>query len=159
MSFDQFLSNFPEVEPPFVITEVSIDSFRQTNDYLSDSTINEWIIPIEGEDPDEFTEFFPCLRLPIQEKFQAIIYWKASLLRYEYILATLTLKGELINKKVISGMLIQDNLIIKSVANIDEDLIIHIMTGSFFHDDLIDTDENRPYCMEIMPSGEIVNSL
>ncbi|HMP29419.1 MAG TPA: hypothetical protein PKD85_07450, partial [Saprospiraceae bacterium] len=138
MSFDQFLSHFPIVEPPFTITDASIDTFRQTNDYLPGQMIEDWIIPIEGEEPDEFTEFFPCLRLPTQGSFEAFIYWKASLLRYEFILATLTKKGTLISKKIISGMLVQDPLIIKSVANVDADLIIHIMTGSFFHEDLID---------------------
>jgi hypothetical protein len=159
MSFDQFLAHFPFVEPPFTITDESIESFRQTNDYLPDHLTQEWIVAIEGVETDEFTEFFPCLRLPSQDNFEAILYWKASLLRYEYILATFSKKGTLISRKVISGVLIRENLLIKSVANIDTDLIIHIMTGSFFHENLIDTDENRPYSLEILPTGEIVTSI
>jgi hypothetical protein len=158
MSFEKFISYFPVVEPPFTITETSIDSFKQNNDYLPGTLTEEWLETIEGEESDEFTEFFPCLRLPDQDNYIGILYWKASLLRYEFILSTLTKKGQLIDKRVIAGMLVRDSLIIKSVANIDEDLIIHVMTGSFFHDDIIDSDDNKPFSLEILPSGEIVSS-
>jgi hypothetical protein len=158
MNFEAFLSFFPVVEPSFTITEESIDHFRQNNEYLPEKAIVNWIEPIEGSEGDEFTEFFPCLRLPASANFEAIIYWKASLLRYEYILATLDKKGKLISKRIVAGMVIDNSVIIKSVANIDTDLIIHIVTGSFVGDDDLDTDSNRPFSMEILPSGEIVSS-
>jgi len=158
MSFEKFISYFPVVEPPFTITETSIDSFKQNNDYLPGTLTEEWLETIEGEESDEFTEFFPCLRLPDRDDYIGILYWKASLLRYEFILSTMTKKGQFIDKRVIAGMLVRDPLIIKSVANIDEDLIIHVMTGSFFHDDIIDSDDNKPFSLEILPSGEIVSS-
>jgi hypothetical protein len=158
MTLDTFLAYFPIVEPSFTITEESIDHFRQNNEYLSEKAVRDWVIPIEGEEPDEFTEFFPCLRLPSSEAYDAIIYWKASVLKYEFILVTMDKKGKVISKKVIAGMVVEGDVLIKSVAHIDTDLIIHIVTGSFLGENDLDTDSNLPYSMEIMSSGEIVSS-
>lgn len=154
-----FLSYFPEILPPFTILEESIDAFRQSNEYLPQRLVDEFLVQWDGGEVDEFTEYFPCLKLASNDKYHTIIYWKASLLKYDYILVTMLLDGTLISKKVIAGMIVKDDLIVKSVARIDEEKIIHIVTGAFeteFGD--YDPNTSKPFVMEIMENGEIVSS-
>jgi len=156
MTFKEFLVFFPEVSPPFTITDESISNFKEVNDYLPEVGVQEHIHIWETEEVDEFTEYFPCLRLPSTDKYHALIYWKASILKYEYFLATLDLKGSLISKKVICGMVVENNVINTSAARIDEDRIIHIMIGSIQGNDTFDSSNTKAYNMEIMPDGNIL---
>jgi hypothetical protein len=156
MTFKEFLGYFPEVPPPFTITDESISKFKEVNDYLPEVGVHEHIHPWENEEVDEFTEYFPCLKLPSTDKYHALIYWKASILKYEYFLATLNPKGNLISKKVICGMVVESNVINTSAARIDEDRIIHIMIGSILDNETFDSSNTKAYNMEIMDDGNIL---
>lgn len=156
--YKDFLSYFPELEPPFTLTEESIQHFKQTNEDLPFDLIFHFIENWEGADEDEMTEYFPCLRMPKQENYQAIIYYKTGLLKYEYIAATIDPQGQLISRKVIAGTNFKDGLILKSAARIDEDIIIHIVTAAMDTNDnaVIDPENSQLMTMEIMPDGQIV---
>ena len=126
------------------------------NDYIPEDGVQEHIHTWETEEVDEFTEYFPCLRLPTTHKYIALIYWRASILKYEYFLATLDQKGTLISKKVICGMVVENNIISTSAARIYEDRIIHIMIGSIIDNETFDGSNTKAYNMEIMDDGNIL---
>ena len=158
IKLDNFLERFPLIEMPITIGEDSHHSFSKQNEPLQQKMIDQYLLPYEGGEQDEFTEFVPCLRIPKTHQFHAIIYWKASLMDYQYILMTLTEKGDLIDKRVIAGTFSDGNTLTNSVATIDEDWVIYIASGqskaSIQH---YDASSSRAYKLELLPEGNIVN--
>lgn len=154
ISFDEFLDFFPVVELPVVLTEESIHSINKINKPLPGIAIQKFI---KAWDPhiDDFEEFVPCLRFEVSKSIVAIVYWKATLLSYEYYLLTINNKVELLSKKIIAGLISNGTDIRRSAATIKEDLTIHIVagdeTGSYA------AHESTPHYMEIMPEGSIVS--
>lgn len=157
--FSAFRKFFPEIELPITLTDESILEFNKHNKPLAQVLIEKVIVPIEGNSIDEYTEFVPCLQLPPTDDYYAIIYWKGMLLSYEYILATFNKSGELISRKVIAGTRVDNDNVIKSVCNIDEDQIIHIIVGGQGSDTKYDGQNSQAMSMEILASGDIIFSL
>ena len=133
MTFKEFLSFFPVVDLPITLSEDMVEIFSKNNKVLPSSAIAEFISKWEPE-IDEYVEFIPCIQLPAEEEFIGLVYWKGGLMQYEYIIVTLTKKGELISRKSISSTIVEGDAIKKSVAHIDEDLIINIMAGAMASD-------------------------
>jgi len=159
---DHFLDYFPEVELPVTMAEDTITTIDSMNEVLQKAMIEHYIIPWEtGQDIDEYTEFVPCFKLPdTSENYHAVVYWKGGLLKYEYLLVTFDKKeGKLISRKSIAGTIADGDVLKKSVAQIDEDLIIHIMAGVGHADKDYNPDNSQAFNMEIMSTGEIIFSL
>lgn len=157
--FNAFSSYFPEIELPVTLTEEGAIEFSKYNKPLAQALIERVLIPIEGTDIDEYTEFTPCFQLPPTDDYLAFIYWKGRLLRYEYILATFDKSGRLISRKVICGTRVEDDKVIQSVCNIDEDLILHIIVGGQQQNAQYDAQSSQAMSMEILTSGDIIFSL
>lgn len=159
-SFSQFLDYFPSVELPVNLTDESLMVFSKENKALPIPLLQEYVLKYDSSESDEFTEFIPCFSIPNTENFQAIVYWKARLLTYEFHLISYSLKGEFITGKVIAGTLSNGKTIIKTVATIDEDWIIHIVSGE---DDVrnpnYDPENSKAYTMELLSTGDIIFSL
>ena len=158
ITFPDFISKFPPVTMPITLGEDTHHVFGVENDPLSDAHIDEFIRPLETEPiDDEFTEFIPCFGIADTEQFIALVWWKATLLNYEYILATFTLKGELISRQVIAGTKVIDGKVFRAVASINEEYEIAIAEG--FSDDgnmSFDPTTSKTRFMEILINGEIV---
>jgi len=157
-----FLEYFPEVELPVTISEESILTFDSMNEVLPKQLIEHYIIKWEGnQEIDEYTEFIPCFRLPdSSEDYHAIVYWKGGLLKYEYLLVTIDKrKDTLITRKSIAGLISDGNQIKQSVAQIDEDLIIHIMAGINNANEDFNPQNSQAFNMEIMSTGDIIFTL
>lgn len=162
ISLDEFLSFFPEVELPVVLTEESIHEINKRNKALPFAAINryikEWETSSDGEseeDADELIEYIACLQFDVAKNIKAIVYWKANLLSYEYYLLTINNKGKLLSSKVIAGLISNGTDIKRSAATIKEDLTIHIVTGN--EKDSFSPSESKSFYMEIMPEGSIVS--
>lgn len=155
---DKILHYFAETELPIMVSEDYLSEFERINDPFPqafiDEIIQEWEIEI-----DDYTEFIPCFKLPKQEKFQGVVYWKGGVLKYDFILVTLNLDGELINKKAISSTIVENNLIKKSIASIEKDLIINIIAGQSIDGSEYDANESKAFAMEILPDGQIIFNL
>jgi len=161
-TLSHLLEYFPEVELPVTISEDSITTFDSVNEVLPKSLIEHYIIKWEAsQDIDEYTEFVPCFRLPdSSEDYHAIVYWKGGLLRYEYLLVTIDKRKEtIITRKSIAGIISEDDKIKQSVAQIDEDLIIHIMAGVNNANDDYNPENSQAFNMEIMSTGDIIFTL
>lgn len=145
---------FQEVELPVIISDEYISAFSKENPPISLDFI-EKIIPWE-KDVDEFTEFIPCFRLPNQKNFIGFVYWKGGLLSYDFILATIDLKGTSIMHKSIAGTRVSDDgSITISIASIDTDLAIKIMIGRSSDGIHYSGEDSKSYYMEILENGEI----
>jgi hypothetical protein len=155
---ERILHYFPETELPVLISEDYLSEYEINSDPFPQTFIDEVMMEWEKE-IDEFTEFIPCVRLPKEEKYDAVIYWKGGLLKYDFILVTLDKKGELISKKSIASTVVNDNIIKKSVASIEPDHIINIVAGQTLDGEDYDASLSKAFAMEILPTGEIIFNL
>lgn len=129
-SFEQFLEFFPAVALPITLGEDTHMLFSKENDPLPAAAIRSYILPIEGDgEVDEMTEFIACFELPASDKFHAVVYWRASLLNYQYRLVTFDTKGNLIDEKVIAGTTFDGADLTQTMAVIQEDLLIYLVSG------------------------------
>lgn len=154
LELEALLKHFPIIEPPITLSEEVTPKFSAENPPLSQKLIAETFA--RWDKFDEYTELVPCLQLKVDGPFYAIVYWKGSLMTYEYILATLDEEGILINKKVIAGTISNGQTIKTSVATIDEDQCIYSMVG----EQRDGAEEYNPthssaYKFEILPDGDI----
>lgn len=160
VSFQQFLELFPELELPTTVRDEMAREFSQQNDPIHPLMIDRYLLPFEQEDPDDLTEFVACFRIPDTGDFHALVYWRAALLSYEFVLATYTKDGKPIDSKVIAGVFSDGKTITRSVATLDEDWEINIMSGQTgaSESDLYDATTSRSIQMELLPDGVIAES-
>ena len=159
ITFDAFVDAFPPENLPLVLTEESIHHFNQVNQPFPALMVDQYLRPLEGlETLDEFTEFIPCFRIEDISDFIAVVYYKAELLNHQYVLATFTNKAEVIDKKVIAGTFSDNQTLIKSVATINEDLEIIIVSGTQPANEpyRFDPTKSTTQQLEILPVGKIV---
>ena len=154
-SFSAFLKAFTVQELPVTLTEESISDFERLSDPLAQVLINAFIEP-EADEPDAFTEFVPCFKLPDTRDFHAVVYWKGELMKYQYFLTTFDKSGNQISNAVIGGIQSDGKVVVRSVATIDENLIIHVVEGEQpAAEARYVPDQSRAYQMEIKKSGEV----
>ena len=149
---------FPLAELPIILSEDGLSEFESANDPFSQSFIENVLNTWEPE-ADEFTEFIPIASFSKEEKYQAVVYWKGSLLRYDFVLATLDADGNLINKKSIASTIVREGMIQKSVAPIAPDYIINIIAGHSVDGVDYDPSVSKTYSMEVLANGHIIFSL
>ena len=156
--FAEFIDFFPELELPFSLLP-DLQQIPSDPIPLPGILQEAYILPFEGDEMDEYTEYVPYGRIAGLKSFHAMIYWKAGVLRYEYILATYTLDGHPISHAIIGGMRYEAEGTIHSVAVINEVLRITIAEGLVDEDDPLGStvqNETQTYFMAIRPTGEII---
>lgn len=154
--FPEFVAKFPPVSMPVTLGEETHHAFSTENEPLSDGLIRQYILPYESAEADEFTEFVPCFAIDDTDKFIALVWWRASLLEYEYVLATFTDKGEMIDRKTIAFTRVREGKIQRAVASIDEEWEIFIAEGtSAGADEAFDPGTSHTFRLEILPDGQI----
>lgn len=156
-SFQAFLDKFPPLDTPLTLGENSHHTFSSINDPLSQGLIDQFILPHEEGQMDELTEFVPCFCVSNAERLIVLVYWKAGLMNYQYVMLTYTEKGQWIDRKVIGGTYSDGNTLTQSIATIDEDLIITIASGQAKEGQELDPLTSTVYHLEILPNGNIVN--
>ncbi|MEL7020064.1 MAG: hypothetical protein AAGK47_00520 [Bacteroidota bacterium] len=161
LSLDGFLAFFPELELPITFSEDTHHDFSRNNDALPQVAISQFIRTVEGDEIDEFTEFVPCVRIPATHDFHAIIYWKAELMSYHYKLATFDKQGQLIDSRVIAGLFTDGDTITRSMATIEEDWLINVVSGQVgvTDEEGYHAAQSRTFGLELLPDGRIINEL
>lgn len=156
--FHDFLAKFPPVPMPVTLGEDTHHTFGTENDPLSDELISQFIHPTETvAADDDFTEYVPCFSIDNTDQFIGLVWWKAELLNYEYVLATFNDKGELIGRSVIAGTTIKDGIVTRSVAVINEEWEITVGEGtSPDGNQIFDPTTSRTRHLEILINGQIV---
>lgn len=155
VDFAEFIEFFPELDLPLSllpdVSQIPVDPLPLPG-ILQDAFIR----PFEAEELDEFTEFVPFGRIAGTKDFHAVVYWKASLLRYEYILATYSKTGEPLSHAIVGGIRYEEEGTIHSVAVVHEDYRINIAEGLSDVGLLsMDPAQTQTYQMALLPSGMI----
>jgi hypothetical protein len=153
--FAEFIEFFPELNLPLSllpdISQIPIDPLPLPG-VLQDA----FILPFEAQEVDDFTEFVPFGRIAGTKDFYAIVYWKAGLLRYEYILATYSMQGEPLSHAIVGGIRYEEEGTLHSVAIVHEDLQIVIAEGlADMAMPEMDPAQTQTYQMAILPTGII----
>jgi len=134
-TFEEFYDRFPEIELPISLGEDEHMLFSAQNLPLSQSMLEEFVFPFDKAQRDEYTEYVPCFRLPKQDQFVGVIYWRAQLMDYHYMLSTFDLSGKHISASHIAGMRTDGQSIARLVARISDKLEIRLMVGKQSIDD------------------------
>ncbi len=153
--FAEFIEFFPPLELPLSllpdISQIPVDPLP-----LPGVLQEAYILPFESDEIDEFTEYVPYGRLAGTKDYYAMIYWKAGVLRYEYILATYSIDGDPLSHAIVGGLRYEEEGILHSVAMIHEDMSIVIAEGMAQTDEAgLDPEQTQTYQMAILPGGII----
>lgn len=158
VDFSNFLDRFPEVDLPVTLGEEMHMTFSSENPPLQPMMIQQHLLRAEDRAPDEFTEFVPCFRIKETHSFHAVVYWRAGLMDYQYVMATFDKKGNFIDRRVLGGTHVAEGLITKSIPTIDEDWTIHVVSGQSKTDAAVyDPAASRAFELELLPDGLVVN--
>lgn len=155
--FQEYLSLFPPVELPATLTLDSYRTFEQVNDLIPLDLAAKFILQEDELPEEEFTEFLPCFKLPQgTAEYITVVYWKASLMRYDFILSTYTKNGIPISRQVIAGTSSDGKIITKKVATIDPDGSITVIASDLAIDQLsFDPAKTKELTYELLPNGYI----
>lgn len=158
VSFENFLERFPEIDLPITLSDDMQLTFSKENEPLQTAMIQQHLMKAENAEPDEFTEFVPCFRLKSTYDIHAIVYWRAGLMDYQYIMATFDKKGNLLDRRVLAGMHAENDIVTRSIATIDADWSIHVVTGQGNSNaKMYDAEQSRAFELELLSEGQIVN--
>jgi len=75
VSFTTFLKKFPPVSLPVTLGSDTHIEFSRANSPLDPLEIEDYILPLEENEMDEFTEFIPCFCIPDTADFIGIVYY------------------------------------------------------------------------------------
>ena len=151
--FGKFLGHFPEIDLPVTLNDEILSVFSEKNPPLSQVNIGEFILPYDP-DTDEFTEYIPCFKIPQTHNFHAVVFWKGGLMNYHFTLATYTKEGQMIDARAIAGTYSDGRLLTKSIATIDEDWIILIVSGQNDHaSSEYQAASSKTHQLELLPEG------
>lgn len=154
--FTTLMTKFPKAKLPLELSPDSYRNFEKKNKPLSLDSIKNFLIE-EQEEVDEFTEFIPCFRLPDTPNFHALVFWRAGLMEYHYVLITFDKNGHLIDKKHIAGTIPDKNAFNISIANIKSSRKIEVKEGSSDTNtkNLTPTSFSHNYHLDISDNGKI----
>jgi hypothetical protein len=154
--FEDFLHYFPEVALPVTLTEESYQEHSAAIPPLPVAMIEHFLMSDDEED-DGMTEYIPCFRLPDTHEYKALVFWRAGLLNYEYILQTYTIDGKgIIDNHVIAGTFVKGTEITQAVARIDPDKMIYTATGVLEEEnEFVEASNNTISVVEIYENGTI----
>ncbi len=156
LSFSKFLSAFPEHELPVSLTDESVLEFERQNDPLPEILVDAYVEAQEGEEY-ELIDYVPCFSLPATHDFHAVVLWRGDVLKHEYILITFDKEGNLIASSTLAGMRVDGDSILRSVATIEENWMIHVVEGTQNSSDKhYSPTTTSTYQMELLATGEIV---
>ncbi len=129
--FTHFLDQFPPLELPITLGEDTVRRISKETPPLPPRMIDQFLVPMEPTQiNDEFTEFIACLRLPEADKYIGLVYWRADLAQYHYILITLNPKTEeVIDRIILAGTSYDGEGLTQTTAAITEALMIYQVSG------------------------------
>ena len=156
IKFQDFLFKIPEVELPVTLSEETLAIFSKENDPINPLMAHQFINVFEDSDMDDMTEYVPCFKVPKTDNFHAVVFWKAELLNYQFVLMTYDKAGNFIDSRTLAGTTSNGELVIKSVATFGEDWSIYIVSGAQETTaDMYDAGTSTTTEMELAPDGVI----
>lgn len=157
-TLQDLLYYFPTIELPITLHSELHHVFSKENKPLP-VNLSSRFLDFHKMD-DDYTEYVPCFALKAEKQFIPIVFWKASLLEYQYVLATFDPRGGLISHQIIAGSKSNGDSILKRIATIDEDRMIIIAEGVGPIDERnYQANKSNTYQLEIAPTGDILQSI
>jgi hypothetical protein len=159
-SFRNLLKCFPEINLPISLSSDEHLVFSRENKPIPQMLVEAYLTDDPETGLGEFEEYVACFRLPRSEQFVGLVYWKADLMEYQYILRTFDNRGEVIATQLIAGTKSNGETILRRVASFDEEGMILVAEGVAQADDRhYNAEETRNYEMEILPTGDILQMM
>lgn len=158
-TFSDFLDRFPDLELPLTFSEDTVRTISRETPPLSPELIEQFLLPIEPGQASEMTEFVACLRLPENDRYAGVVYWRADLLQYHYTLATFNPKTqELIDRQVIAGVSYDGEDVTQTQAVLNETLMIYQVSGQANPQGEYDykASSSTARRFQIAPSGKVI---
>lgn len=122
---------FPEVDLPITITEESYRHFPEDRSLGVHDLLVSFLQQALHEEHDEYTEIIPgfSFRVPSHSGYVALVWWKANLLTYSYILATFNMQAQLVASLPLAIVQVQGDAILRQAAHINEVGQIYTVEG------------------------------
>jgi len=155
ISFEKFLTLFPEIELPITLTTDAHIEFSRHNNPIPIPMIDEFLA---SADDDELTEYVACFKIPQTGGFHALVYWRAGLMDYQYHMVTFDKEGYLLDKRLISGTKLNGKNLVRSVATIEADWLITVVEGAEIVEEgknIFNPQSSKVHNLELTSSGEI----
>ncbi len=153
--FEEYLGFFTPLDLPFSLLP-DLEQIPSDPEPLPGTLQEAFILPFEGDEVDEYTEYIPFGRIAGTKEYHALIYWKAGVLRYEYILATYSTGGTPLSHAIVGGLRYEEEGTLHSVGVVHEDLTITIAEGLARTEEAgLNPDQTQTYLMVITPAGMI----
>ena len=157
--FKLFLQFFPEVTLPVLLTADEQLLFSANNEALPLDLVSRFLLQKTADSEiDEFTEYVPCFQLPDTAPIYGVVYWRAALLQYDYILASFDANGVLLDAQSIGGSTVEGQTVRERVATIAEDGFIFVATGAAHYKagaTHFESEAGKLYKMELRNDGKI----
>jgi hypothetical protein len=119
------LEAFPPAELPVVLTSETHHEIAEHFTGFPAELLAEYVLDPD-EEPDEFTEYMPCLRFSVTAKIAGVVWWRAALEGNDYILQTYLISGSKIERIRIAGTRYTEKGLLHTVASIGRDLEIFV---------------------------------
>ncbi len=119
-----WLAKLPLVEAPVTLGEETHFAISKRTLPLPQQLSDVFILPYEtaNETVDEFIEYIPCFRIEHEGAFHVCVYWRISLMHYQYFLAIYDATGDLIDRAMIAGTYQKEGGLVQRVAHINAEL-------------------------------------
>jgi len=157
IDFSVFLNKFTIVEPTIQLDNDTYNEINAIHEPLPNILVSSFVERLGAN--EDLAEYVPVFRLPDLNNFICLVFWRAGLLQYDYILATYTQEGGRIDQKVIASTIYSEEKTIKSIAKFDEEGMITVVEGveDSRTGDLIAANSKQFY-FEILENGSIQKS-
>lgn len=128
-TFSSFLSSLQELQLPLVLSGELQEDISRSNEPMP-SDVAALFLPDIFQSWDEFTEVIPIGKITSLDQCIAVLFWKAGLMKYEFILYSYSKEGALIDRDVLARTSVEGDQINEEVAIIDDDLMIFKASSS-----------------------------
>ena len=128
LHFAEFLDKFEQVDPPVTVLSDIHQECEERNGFLPEHLIHTFLPQLAGK--SDALEVIPCFKFLINEQVFAIVVWVADVLDYHYYMYTMDMQLNIIAECSIASTKMVDNEIYHTIAQIDEELLVHSITSS-----------------------------
>lgn len=119
----EFVESLEELSLPILLSTELQDEISGLNNPLPSAIVEAYLKP-DYENWDEYTEMIPVGKISLESSLM-VLFWKAHLLEYDFLLVGFSPNGSLVDRKRIAGTKVDESgHISETVASIEEDLLI-----------------------------------
>lgn len=150
--FEKLLEYFHHIELPISFEPHHTHQLTEKNNTIPTDLAKVFLDENLTEEQEEYVELISFGRISLGNGCIGLVYWKADLMNYEYILVNLDKNGEILAKKRIGGTQYVEKRLLHTVATIEPNLSVSNETYQEQRPERILAAEN----WQIMENGEMM---